>query len=438
MKLKHAVSQKKLPLFLVFFLIISTNRLTAQPQMAPACDVPTVSAGQFSNGIGISLGSAVQDPNLAIDGNVADNSAAVFYKGIGGGIGMSWKLNITEPTTHTGDVYAVMRLSSSAIDANILGNVTITAFNGTTQVWSINIGSSLGSWFLNIGGTQSGYFTPPNNLPYNNLELKYTSVASLGFSGEMMRVMELRRVPFKPVTNISTTSVTCGTAKTLTAGITNLVSGNLAYQWYLNGIAIPGATANTYMAPATVNTTDYSVVTTIDGQCQFVPTIRKDTAEIRFNACALPVAFETVEASVSGNQLYVQWSTLSEVNNDHFDVEVSSNGNNFYKIGESVSSKAANGNSDSILGYSFTHTITASTFAAGVFAALFLTIPMLSQRRKSRKWMTVTLALLLTVATYSCSKQDVISTPGGDKPLVRIVQVNKDGTKSYSKTIRAF
>ncbi|MCH5714881.1 hypothetical protein [Niabella hibiscisoli] len=71
---------------------------------------------------------------------------------------------------------------------------------------------------------------------------------------------------------------------------------------------------------------------------------------------------------------------MSETQNDHFQIEASADGREFHKIGESISSKANGGNSDSTLGYSFSQNISNSAVAATAFALLLL-IPGFSKRK---------------------------------------------------------
>jgi hypothetical protein len=50
-------------------------------------------------------------------------------------------------------------------------------------------------------------------------------------------------------------------------------------------------------------------------------------------AAPLPVTLSSFTAAKAGSNSLLNWSTASEVNNDHFDVERSANGKNFGKIG---------------------------------------------------------------------------------------------------------
>lgn len=67
--------------------------------------------------------------------------------------------------------------------------------------------------------------------------------------------------------------------------------------------------------------------------------------------CLLPVTFSAAEAkSVSSSAVQVNWTTASEVNNDYFSVQRSSDGTTFENIGE----VAGSGTSTTLVNYSFT------------------------------------------------------------------------------------
>jgi len=63
----------------------------------------------------------------------------------------------------------------------------------------------------------------------------------------------------------------------------------------------------------------------------------------------LPVQFVTFKAELQNDKVLVSWSTASEQNSSHYDVERSSNGTDFNRIG----SVKAQGNSNSLVNYSF-------------------------------------------------------------------------------------
>jgi len=152
---------------------------------------------------------------------------------------------------------------------------------------------------------------------------------------------------------------------------------------------------------------------------------------------ALPITLGAFNATISGeNQLHINWSTVSEKNNDHFDIEVSENGAAFKKIG-TVISKATNGNADNAINYAFTFDMTAINIALGfsLLSLLFITLP----SGKISGWLRLaplfTGIILLGLA--SCMKKDYNSLENPAKLFVRLKQVDKNGDFEYSKAIQA-
>lgn len=148
----------------------------------------------------------------------------------------------------------------------------------------------------------------------------------------------------------------------------------------------------------------------------------------------LPVTFDKVQASITGKQLNVNWSTVMEKGNSHFFVEVSSDGVNFKKLKE-VETKAVNGNSDTTIDYYFSTGLNTVFGLFGIPALLGLALAGYSKRRKI---FAVLLISGLFIFSYSCNKnQESISTSKEAKIFVRIAQVDKDGTTAYSKVVQA-
>lgn len=145
---------------------------------------------------------------------------------------------------------------------------------------------------------------------------------------------------------------------------------------------------------------------------------------------ALPVIFGSLSAVRKNGIIYFNWSTETEVNNSHYEIEISLNGKNFRKAG-TVLSKAPGGNSQGVLQYAFQLPVTSIATFSLLFVALLASIPF---TRKKRIWFSTLLVLLVSVAIYSCKKSELTTTMAdGEKVYARILQVDKDGAKEYSK-----
>ncbi len=146
------------------------------------------------------------------------------------------------------------------------------------------------------------------------------------------------------------------------------------------------------------------------------------------SASVLPVHFGRIDANLKNNQLRVNWQSLQEKNNDHFIVEVSADGKTFKEAGI-VQSRAIDGNSDVTLQYSFELT------APGLAGAVTL-LGLLSFAFRRKKYMLTAATGLLLLAVVSCSRNSGAIEEEHQTLFIRIGQVDKDGTMTYSKTIR--
>ncbi|MCD2426172.1 hypothetical protein LQ567_25530 [Niabella pedocola] len=146
---------------------------------------------------------------------------------------------------------------------------------------------------------------------------------------------------------------------------------------------------------------------------------------------ALPVQFGNISASINNQRLLVQWTTETETNNDHFDIEVSGDGTHFKKIA-AVASKAPGGNATSPLQYEYETGRTGMTLAMGL--GLFLAAGLFVKCKRNYGYPLV--VFLLAVAfTTGCNKKDLSLEPINPISYLRIGQIDKDGTKAYSKVI---
>lgn len=147
-----------------------------------------------------------------------------------------------------------------------------------------------------------------------------------------------------------------------------------------------------------------------------------------------PVQFGTIQALLAKEGLIVNWQTLSEVNNHHFDIEVSVDGKHFTKVATVLSKAQLVSNTP----LDYTHTIDRSALPLGVLSVSVLGLMSLAGLgRRVSKWGVAMMIALTGMGLYACSKSDVVNT-GTDKTIyVRIAQVDIDGTTTYSKVIKA-
>jgi hypothetical protein len=148
----------------------------------------------------------------------------------------------------------------------------------------------------------------------------------------------------------------------------------------------------------------------------------------------LPITFGKIDVYIKNNNLTVNWTTLSETNNDHFDIMVSKDGKTFQSVG-TIRSKADLGTSTTPLSYSFTTSSSPFLLFSGIGFLLFGSLLFMYKR----KWLSsvaVALGLCCTFASCTTAK-DQVAIESGAKLFVKIVQVDKNGKTSQSKTIVA-
>lgn len=151
---------------------------------------------------------------------------------------------------------------------------------------------------------------------------------------------------------------------------------------------------------------------------------------------ALPITLGTLGATLSGNQLSVNWTTVTEKSNRSFDIEASSDGNHFTKVGV-VNSKALNGDSDESLHYEFVIDLEASSLALA-WGSIALACSLLFIKRKNKlAGLLLITGFAALVSGISCTKREAIVDEKDAKIFVRLKQVNKDGTFEYSKIVQA-
>ncbi|MGE9311484.1 hypothetical protein ACLOAU_07555 [Niabella sp. CJ426] len=147
---------------------------------------------------------------------------------------------------------------------------------------------------------------------------------------------------------------------------------------------------------------------------------------------ALWVTFGTIDAHIKGSNLHVNWTTEKEVNNDHFEIEGSTDGEQFVTIG-TLKSKAENGNSDITLNYEWTGSAGMS-LSVLPYLAFVLILLLFVCRKKTMVLATVAISFVAFIQV-SC-KKDKDSIANSENYYIRIAQIDKDGTKTYSKVVR--
>ncbi|MGE9314038.1 BspA family leucine-rich repeat surface protein [Niabella sp. CJ426] len=164
--------------------------------------------------------------------------------------------------------------------------------------------------------------------------------------------------------------------------------------------------------------------------------ISMDDQAIPGSACydmSLPVLFGEVNASLKNGDLQVNWSTLTENNNGHFDIEASADGNTFTKIGEALS-KAPLGNSSFPLQYEFRKKISSIILSACIGILALCSIGAGFDRQK-KIWLPILIITGIGLSIAGCTKTSHPQEDEIDSAYIRIKQVDKDGNFQISKVV---
>lgn len=203
------------------------------------------------------------------------------------------------------------------------------------------------------------------------------------------------------------------------------VTGEAPSGYLISGEDIPAGTA----ANDNGNAADYVV-----GFSGSLPTSGISNLNFGMYIEPLAVNFGNITAVVNADGLLtVNWETISEENNDHFDIEASLDGKKFKKIA-SIKSQVINGNSDKPLTYTIS---TSLADAAALMGVSLLGLSLLGVGFNRKKSVTMLFASVLAISltlTFACKKSDYAETKQG-KMFIRIAQVDIDGTISYSKPV---
>ena len=148
----------------------------------------------------------------------------------------------------------------------------------------------------------------------------------------------------------------------------------------------------------------------------------------------LPVTFGDISAIIRGGSLFVNFTSLTEENNDRFIIEASADGKNFTQIG-TLKSTAKGGNSDVAIPYSFSLNTNSLGIAGMAGFGLFALLCFATRRNRG---LFAVAAIICAASFISCNRNvEELSVNAGENIYIRIAQVDKDGTKTYSKVVKA-
>lgn len=153
----------------------------------------------------------------------------------------------------------------------------------------------------------------------------------------------------------------------------------------------------------------------------------------------LPVTFGSITAVLNGKTLKVSFTTLTETNNDYYNIEVSNDGK-LFKTATRLQSQAINGNSTVPLHYNISLDYNTINYLGWPLFFLVPLIGVIGIVRKRKPLLLISgLTGILFIFLVGCQKSgdETVNQNSADKIFVRIAQVDKDGTTVYSKIVKA-
>ena len=156
-------------------------------------------------------------------------------------------------------------LSSTTVVVSSPENQTVTV--GQTATFGVSVSGGGGpfsyQWYKNgapvSGATSNAYTTPPTSLGdtgsvFHRLRIQYRR-----HRHKPPATLTVNAI--KPAITVQPASQTVTLGQPATFTVTATGTGPLAYQWYLNGVAISGATSSSYTTPSTTSSNNGSVYT---------------------------------------------------------------------------------------------------------------------------------------------------------------------------------
>lgn len=391
-------------------------------------NIGTTTGDSHSYGIHTELPPGVSAANFSYTNNCVSNiNGGCNAEGAAGGIGFN----------SSNSTYSIAGVT---ISGNIINNITACA---GTQKQAYGIILNVGAGLTNGAGQITGLSI--NNNTITNLFGTFS--IGIDLEGQMPDAV----VTNNYVNNAGGSGVSSGVFLTRNPSASTIKINynsftNLNYG--ISSLANPGstptdATCNWYGA-ADESTVNSKIIVSSAPSITSLPWLitagsQNSTGGFTPDAgsCAggLPVVFSTIAATINGETLSVDWKTLSELNNSHFDIEASKDGVQFYKIG-TVKSHEGTTNLESV--YNFTTTTSKAAGLMGISLAIFgLGLMFANRKNKSIYLLAALLGAGLWMGSVSCNKSDSMVETKDAKLFIRIAQVDTDGTVSYSKTVTA-
>ena len=283
---------------LLFILVMISCPLWAQQSQIP-CNRDGATAfipPTFGNLTEIHSTAGFGAVSWANTDRVIDNSSTNFARAnLSIGVGLSATLRVTESVnTYSGGNFAGFLIkSSSLLNADLLGSITIRTYNNGTLAETSISGTLIGASSSLLSGAYEVGFITSSTKPFDAIEIEFASLASLGVANDVYYALQRSYCAGPtPNCNVKTSLVTSSTAAT-----------SAGYPAAINRVGSTGLSTFAINNPGSITDSDITNAATISlgvgvGSSAFVSV--KDQVNKYNNAFA---GFEISNNSTAGVKL---------------------------------------------------------------------------------------------------------------------------------------
>ncbi len=206
------------------------------------CDKEFLTTNYNATGITANVlslsGNPVSNPSAAIDDDPNNYSTLGYGTGVALGIGstISQSINFNRLSSPGDEAVVEFSQASSILDASILNNITVKAYNGDTKVYENNLNSLINGDILGIisnifGSTRPKRVSIPVGARFDRIEVSYSQLINAGIiTSSQLKLYGVYRVPVKPKLTHNSVLEVCGeTNVTLNVDAPIL---NVTYTWF--------------------------------------------------------------------------------------------------------------------------------------------------------------------------------------------------------------
>jgi|GEM_PF-4825622 len=261
-------------------------------------------------GISVGLTDAVTNPENALknDGTAHSTLGAALGSIAGVGSSISQSFYFPQKVTSGRQVKLDIQLPANLLDLNLLNNITIQAYNGTTTVGSaIPLSSVIRLDLLGLfsdPGVHAVHLTPAGD--FDKIQLSLNAGINVGL-GNGLYIFGIHSVPPKPTLSLTRIDVYSGVPMS-PLSVTN--AGSSTINWYDHSQSLIGAGASFTPAPFTHSDTIYAVAT--DAGCSIPSDSAKfainvlSTAPTKTQYTVTPYKSDTLSLTTTGNVTSLQ------------------------------------------------------------------------------------------------------------------------------------